>query len=215
MQVISGIHYNYSVPDAFWEAWRDMEGSTAAITALKSTTYMGVVRNVRRLELLYLFGASPALCASFLAGKDTDLQSLDGKSFYGEWATSLRMSDLGYQNTNQASLHVSANSLEEYVRDLSAAIATPEAEYAAMGVRRNGEYLQLNANLLQIENEYYSTIRPKRVARTGERPTAALQRGGIEYVELRAGEAARLGLEVGTSLCLIEREPRATKIRGL
>ncbi|MDX1517783.1 MAG: glutamate--cysteine ligase, partial [Woeseiaceae bacterium] len=43
-----------------------------------------------------------------------------------------------------------------------------------------------NANLLQIENEYYSSIRPKRVAFSGERPTAALRRGGVEYVEIRA-----------------------------
>jgi glutamate--cysteine ligase len=51
----------------------------------------------------------------------------------------------------------------------------------------NGEeYRQLNANILQIENEYYSFIRPKRVARSGERPTKALQRAGVEYVEVRA-----------------------------
>ena len=56
-----------------------------------------------------------------------------------------------------------------------------------MGVKRDGErWLQLNANLLQIENEYYSYIRPKRVARSGESPSAALRRGGVEYVEMRA-----------------------------
>lgn len=188
MQVISGIHFNYSVPDSFWAAWREVEGRSDDLAALKSDTYMGVVRNVRRLDwlLLYLFGASPAICPSFLEGKETNLKALDDSTFYGEYATSLRMSDLGYQNSNQARLHVSANSLDDYVRDLSAAIETPNAEYAALGVRDGGEYLQLNTNLLQIENEFYSTIRPKRVARSGERPTAALRRGGVEYVELRA-----------------------------
>src|SRR5947208_1643659 len=102
------------------------------------------------------------------------------------YATSLRMSDVGYRNRNQAGLAVSVNSLEEYVRDLQRAISTPHPPYEALGVKVNGEYRQLNANILQIENEYYSFIRPKRVARSGERPTKALRRAGVEYVEVRA-----------------------------
>jgi glutamate--cysteine ligase len=146
------------------------------------------VRNVRRLDwlLLYLFGASPAVCRSFLRDAQHDLTVLDAATCVGEWATSLRMSDIGYQNSNQSALIVSANSLTEYVADLSAAIATPHSDYVKLGVRRGNDYRQLNANLLQIENEYYSSIRPKRVARPGERPTQALQRDGIEYVELRS-----------------------------
>ncbi|MCP4276140.1 MAG: glutamate--cysteine ligase [Gammaproteobacteria bacterium] len=188
MQVISGIHFNYSLPEQFWPAWAEIEQSTLEPGALKSENYMGLVRNVRRLDwlLLYLFGASPAVCPSFLQGAETNLEVMDNGTRYGKWATSLRMSDLGYQNSNQAALQVSANSLDEYVRDLSAAMATPNDEYVRLGVKKNGEYLQLNANHLQIENEFYSTIRPKRVARSGERPTTALSRGGIEYIELRA-----------------------------
>lgn len=188
MQVIAGIHFNYSVPEVFWPAWRDIEQANQSDSELRSDSYLGLVRNVRRLDwlLLYLFGASPAVCKSFLAGQENNLAELDSGTYYGEWATSLRMSDLGYQNTNQSALSVSANSLDEYVRDLSAAIRTPNPDYVGIGVKENGEYLQLNTNLLQIENEYYSTIRPKRVALSGERPTAALRRGGVEYVELRA-----------------------------
>jgi glutamate--cysteine ligase len=188
MQVISGIHFNYSIPDQFWAVWPDIEQSELEPDELKSESYMALVRNVRRLDwlLLYLFGASPAVCPSFLQGAETDLEVLDNGTRYGKWATSLRMSDLGYQNSNQSALQVSANSLDEYVRDLSAAIGTPNDEYVRLGIKKNGEYLQLNANQLQIENEFYSTIRPKRVARTGERPTAALRRAGVEYIELRA-----------------------------
>jgi len=40
--------------------------------------------------------------------------------------------------------------------------------------------------VLQIENEYYSYIRPKRAPRAGERTTQALARAGVEYVEVRA-----------------------------
>ena len=50
----------------------------------------------------------------------------------------------------------------------------------------DGEYRQLNANILQIENEFYSFVRPKRVAHSGEKPTVALSRRGVEYVEIRA-----------------------------
>ena len=188
MQVIAGIHFNYSVPDSFWESWAEIRGAGSDLQTLKSDSYMGAVRNVRRLDwlLLYLFGASPAICPSFLAGADADLDKLDDHTWYGKYATSLRMSDLGYQNSNQSALYVSPNSLTEYVNDLAGAIVTPNEEYARLGVRDGDEYLQLNVNQLQIENEYYSTIRPKRVARSGERPTAALLRGGVEYIELRA-----------------------------
>ena len=188
MQVIAGLHFNYSFPDSFWETYSEMEKWTGNFGQLKSNAYFGLVRNVRRLDwlLLYLFGASPIVCKSFIARKQVDLEELDSNTYFGRYATSLRMSDLGYQSTNQASLEVSANSLGAYVRDLSAAINSPNRQYMDIGLKRDGISLQLNANQLQIENEYYSTIRPKRVARSGERATKALQRAGVEYVELRA-----------------------------
>ena len=96
------------------------------------------------------------------------------------------MSDLGYSNQNQSRIDISLNSLSEYVRDLSNAIVTPASSYEDIGVKVDGHYRQLNTNLLQIENEFYSSVRPKRVAYSGERPTAALLRGGIEYVEIRS-----------------------------
>jgi glutamate--cysteine ligase len=188
MQVIAGIHFNYSLPDAFWPVWQETERHDSDLADLKSAAYLGLVRNVRRLDwlLLYLFGASPAVCPSFVKGRRTSLKRLNQGTLYDPWATSLRMSDIGYQNSNQAALYISANSLDEYIDELAAAVATPNPEYVLLGVKENGNYLQLNANQLQIENEYYSTIRPKRVAFSGERPTLALRRAGIEYVELRA-----------------------------
>jgi glutamate--cysteine ligase len=141
--------------------------------------------------VLYLFGNSPVLCSSFLMGRKVDgLQELMPGTVYAPHATSLRMSDLGYRNKSQASLSVSVNSLEHYVRDLTAAINTPNPEYEKIGVKVDGEYRQLNANMLQIENEYYSFIRPKRVTQSGERPTKALQRGGVQYVEMRSLDAS-------------------------
>jgi glutamate--cysteine ligase len=136
--------------------------------------------------VLYLFGTSPAVSKSFFAGREISLPSLDDDTVYEPYGTSLRMSDIGYRNKNQATVSVSVNSLDEYVRDLSKAISTPFPPYEELGVKVDGDYRQLNANVLQIENEYYSFIRPKRVASSGERPTKALRRAGVEYVEVRA-----------------------------
>jgi glutamate--cysteine ligase len=136
---------------------------------------------------------SPAVCRSFVAGRDDHgLQELGQGTLYGPYATSLRMSDLGYRNRSQADVTISVNSLADYVRDLSAAISTPSPEFQRLGVEVDGEWRQLNANRLQIENEYYAFIRPKRVARSGERPTKALKRAGVEYVEMRSLDVSAL-----------------------
>ena len=188
MQAISGVHFNYSFSPRLWGVLEDVNESKQARQSFVSEQYFGVLRNYRRYGwlVLYLFGTSPAVSKSFFAGRETTLPKLDADTFYEPFGTSLRMSDLGYRNKNQAGLSVSVNSLDEYVRDLSQAISTPYPPYEQMGVKIDGQYNQLNANILQIENEYYSYIRPKRVARSGERPTKALQRAGVEYVEVRA-----------------------------
>ncbi len=188
MQAISGVHFNYSFPDGLWEALRDVEGSQLALQDYVSQRYFGVLRNYRRYGwlVLYLFGTSPAVEKSFFAGRPTELPSLDERTAYAPHGTSLRMSDIGYRNKNQSAVSVSVNGLAEYVRDLSQAVSTPFPAYQQLGVKVDGEYRQLNANILQIENEYYSYIRPKRIARSGERPTKALRRAGVQYVEVRA-----------------------------
>jgi glutamate--cysteine ligase len=96
------------------------------------------------------------------------------------------MGRLGYQSDAQASLCVSYNSLDSYAASLHDAMTRPYPAYEALGVRNpGGEYNQLATSLLQIENEFYGTIRPKRVIRTGERPLHALRERGVEYVEVR------------------------------
>ncbi|HET9330931.1 MAG TPA: glutamate--cysteine ligase [Steroidobacteraceae bacterium] len=189
MQAISGVHFNYSFPLPFWEAWAAARGDAPLPGAqFTSASYFDLLRNYRRYGwlVLYLFGVSPVVCKSFLHGREAGLKDFGGGTAFEPYATSLRMSDVGYRNRNQAGLEVSVNSLEEYVHDLQRAITTPHPPYEALGVNVDGEYRQLNANILQIENEYYSFIRPKRVARSGERPTKALKRAGVEYVEVRA-----------------------------
>ncbi len=188
MQAISGVHFNYSFSAALWDALENINQSNLPRQDFVSEQYFGVLRNYRRFGWLvpYLFGTSPAVSRSFFAGREITLPRLDDDTVHEPYGTSLRMSDIGYRNKNQATVSVSVNSLDEYVRDLSKAISTPYPPYAQIGVKVGGEYQQLNANILQIENEYYSYIRPKRVARSGERPTKALRRAGVEYVEVRA-----------------------------
>ena len=221
MQAISGVHFNYSFPAKLWDVLGHVNESRLAPQDFVSAQYFGVLRNYRRYGwlILYLFGTSPAVSNSFFAGRASTLPALDADTRYEPFATSLRMSDIGYRNKNQAGVSVSVNSLEEYVRDLSRAIGTPFEDYERLGVKVDGEYRQLNANILQIENEYYSFIRPKRIARSGERPTKALQRAGVEYVEVRALDVSAFDpvgvnqnklrfLEAFLALCLLrESEP--------
>ena len=188
MQAISGVHFNYSFPERLWEAWAAIRESRDTGRDFVSASYFDLLRNYRRHGwiVLYLFGVSPAVCKSFLRARGAELPEFGRGTAWEPYATSLRMSDLGYRNRSQSAVEVSVNSLDEYVRDLTRAMSTPHPEYARIGVKVDGQYRQLNANLLQIENEYYSFIRPKRVARSGERPTQALHRAGVEYVEVRA-----------------------------
>ncbi len=188
MQTIAGVHFNFSVPVDFWSTCDDMLGRHDTADDLRSQGYLAIARNFRRLAwlVLYLFGASPAMCRSFLGDRPTTLAEFDADTLFEPYATSLRMSDLGYNSSAQSGLAVSLNSLGEYITELTHAIMTPHPPYEEIGIEVGGQWRQLNANLLQIENEYYSSVRPKQVARSGERPTLALQRAGVAYVEIRA-----------------------------
>ena len=188
MQTISGVHYNFSLPESFWQALHQHEASKLPLQDFISEKYMGLIRNYLRYSWLIplFYGASPALCESFLKNKNIDLEELVPGTRYGVYATSLRMSDLGYQNKVQSRLNVSYNSLDRYIQGLEKAISTSDPFYAEIGVKNNGDYKQLNDNILQIENEFYSSIRPKRVSQSGERPTKALRNRGVEYIEVRA-----------------------------
>ena len=190
MQTIAGIHYNFSMPQEFWQNAWEADGKPGTLANYISARYLGLIRNFQRYSwvLVYLYGASPAVCASFLRGNDKHgLVPFDdqGRSLHGPYATSLRMGDLGYNSDAQKGLNICYNSLDNYVQTLSTAIKQSHPQYASIPCGEDGDYQQLNDALLQIENEFYSPIRPKRVAYSGETPLAALCRDGIEYIEVR------------------------------
>lgn len=188
MQTISGIHYNFSLTDTFWLPYRDLLGNSEDLTQFKTKQYFALMRNFRRYAplLVYLFGASPVLDKSFIKNQQHQLERFDADSYYLPYATSLRMGDLGYQSNAQSALFVCYNNLDQYIHTLRKGITIPHPDYQHIGIKdTNGDYKQLNTALLQIENEFYSTIRPKRVAASGEAPINALKRGGVEYIEVR------------------------------
>lgn len=189
MQIISGLHYNVSLPMALWQKLYDIKGETGELQDFISHSYMGLIRNFYRFGWLvpYLFGASPALNRSFLpAEKQKSFSSLGEHTIYMPHATSLRMSDMGYTNNAQDDLVICHNTLDQYTNSLKKAIKTKAPEFSDIGIKVNGEYRQLNDNVLQIENELYAPIRPKRVAKSSEKPSEALAARGIEYIEIRS-----------------------------
>ena len=190
MQTIAGIHYNFSLPIEFWQALvgiNDAESGKDKISA----GYFRLIRNYYRFGWVipYLFGASPAICGSFLRGNARNLpfEKTAQGTYYLPYATSLRMSDLGYTNKSQSDLKITFNDLSTYITGLKQAIKQPSPEFTKLGIcNKDGKHLQLNTNILQIENELYAPIRPKRVLIGDESPSDALLKRGIEYIEVRA-----------------------------
>lgn len=220
MQAIAGIHFNYSFSESFLRAVQTREADTRDFVVFRSEFYFRLIRNFQRYGWLvpYLMGASPAICRSFTGGQNLGFESFFEHTLYSPYATSLRMSDIGYKNNAQAALNISYSDLTSYVESLRAAIRSPDPEYARIGTVVNGEWRQLSTNILQIENEYYSFVRPKAIAQSGEQPTCALKRAGVEYVEIRAldldpfeptglnGQQVEF-LEVLLLFCLLEDSP--------
>ncbi len=228
MEAISGIHYNFSLPETLWPVIAASRGETMDGDFV-TRAYFGLIRNFRRYSwlLIYLFGASPVVCKSFLAGASSragalapGLDTLDDETLYLPYATSLRMGRLGYQSEAQSSLHISYNDLAQYEATMRTALTTPYPAYEAIGVKgsADGEYRQLSTALLQIENEFYDAIRPKRRVCPGERPLEALHERGVEYVEVRCLDLdpfLPLGIDAATCrfldvfllLCLLDDSP--------
>ena len=220
MQCIAGIHYNYSLSEELWRLLQKEEQAPGSERDHQSERYIALIRNFHRYSwlLMYLFGASPALATQFLRGRPHKLETLSDDTLYLPHATSLRMSDLGYQNNAQAGLVPPYNTLREYMTSLARAVQQPYKPYEELGTKRNGEWWQINTNVLQIENEFYATIRPKRVINSGERPVEALCARGVQYVEVRCMdvdpfEPLGINLETGRFLdafllfCALEDSP--------
>lgn len=193
MQAIAGIHFNYSMPEQSWPVWQQIHNQTnSAAHSTQTHGYFHMTRNLMRVGWLvpYLFGASPAICQTFLpSGADSDLATLNKHTRYAPFGTSLRMGEIGYRYKEDAPIDLSVrhDTFDNYLNDIYGHVSTVHGAYEKAGVRDDdGLYQQLNANKLQIENEYYSSVRPKQIPEKGEMPLLALKRTGIRYLELRS-----------------------------
>lgn len=224
MQTIAGIHYNFSLPDELWKWLHEHEGSSEPLGDFKTRRYFDLIRNFRRHYwlLIYLFGAAPAVCGSFVEGREHSLEPFDGndRTLHAPYATSLRMGDLGYNSDAQQSLIVCYNDLPSYLSTLCSAISRPYGPYHELGTKdADGNYQQLSTGLLQIENEFYSPIRPKNPAKMGETALSALDNRGVEYIEVRCLDLnpfSPLGIDASQMRfldsfllhCLLEKSPK-------
>lgn len=225
MQSIAGVHYNFSLPLSFWYQWSKINKSYN-IKKVISHSYLNLIRNYYRFGWIvtYLFGASPALCSSFLRNnnffKNKEILKNKQNTLYMPYATSLRLSNLGYKNKLKKNIFINFNNLNDYVKTLKNAINTPSIEFSKIGLKNNlGEYLQLNKNFLQIENELYTYVRPKRNILPGESFLDSLYNKGIEYIELRSldvnpfspigiNKTQILFLDIFLIWCLVSESPK-------
>lgn len=188
VNTISGIHYNFSLPKIFWKNWKKYTTNLNHIDYV-SCGYLNLIRNYYRFGWIipYLFGASPAISKYFLKSNKYQFQENKEKILYLPWSTSLRLSDMGYTKTSIIDLNILFNDLESYIKNLDKAIHTTSKKFSNIGIKNEkGEFLQLNTNILQMESELYTPIRPKRKTRPGESLLCALKNKGIEYVEIRS-----------------------------
>lgn len=192
MQVISGIHFNFSWQNAFWERLHNRVRDHRRLSMFISENYLALLRNYSRLSwlLAYLMGSTPAIDQSFLKRHPKELSLFKTRTLIGPYATSLRMSRIGYVNSSRCTSSVNYNSLTDYLSSLYQAITTPCPGFEFIGIQDDdGTYRQLNTHLLQIENEHYALARPKQPVKPGERPFRALRERGVDYVEVRALDA--------------------------
>ena len=183
MQIISGVHYNYSVPESIWKSELFKKRGLSAKDS-RSKVYFNMLRNLYRFNwiVIYLFGASPIVSSTFLKSNRESFKELNDDAFYLPYATSLRMSSYGYQNRRRK-LPVSLNSIDEYISDLRKATLTSDPEFNQI---KNSNQAQISDSILQIDDEYYAIARVKSQSRSEQRTTSKLMKWGVDFIELRS-----------------------------
>jgi len=191
VNTVSGVHYNFSLPLIFWKNCKKNISKKNKNTDYVSSGYLDLIRNYYRFGWIipYLFGASPAISSSFLKNtkKKYRFKKTKENILYLPWSTSLRLSDIGYTNSKVIDLNIMFNDLNSYIQSLKKSIETPSKKFMNIGLKDiYGNFKQLNTNILQMESELYTQIRPKRKINYGETLIESLTNKGIEYVEIRS-----------------------------
>lgn len=166
MQTLCGIHYNFSFGVELWKALHQALEPEESFQSFKNKRSLALVRNFARYRwlLVALFGAAPLCDESYTCKAAKHNKGM---------ASSLRMSKCGY--TNPAEIKINYNHFDAHLQSIEDALNTHHDDYEGAG---------LNANLLQIPNEYYFAIRLKPHADTADNLTG-LKEKGVEYFEVR------------------------------
>ena len=183
MQCVSGIHFNFSLSVDSWDTLTNTPDKSFV-----NEKYLGAIRNIKRnfWFLLERLGASPIAHESYLLNREHSLTKHGSNDLFLPCATSLRMSDVGYQSSMQNALKINYNNLDEFIDAIIKGINTPVKNFEEIGLLDElGVPQQISTGILQIENELYDTVRPKRSGPSGSRPATLLKNEGIEYLELR------------------------------
>ena len=183
MQCVSGIHFNFSLSTDSWDTLTNIPDQSFV-----NQKYLGAIRNIKRnfWFLLERLGASPIAHESYLLNREHSLTKHGSNDLFLPCATSLRMSDVGYQSSMQNALKINYNNLDEFIDAIIKGINTPVKIFKEIGLLDElGVPQQISTGILQIENELYDTVRPKRSGPSGSRPATLLKNEGIEYLELR------------------------------
>jgi len=195
MQMISGIHYNFSFGDGLMDFLYGQVGKGREKQDFINDMYFSMARNFLRYRwlLIYLFGASPDIDHTYESVMKTEIEIIsrccpeccNPAGIYCQAATSLRVSRFGYSESVRGKYRVSYNSLGEYISGIRRLLSMKSRRFSKLGVQRSGIRIQLNDHVLQKESEFYSPIRLKRGAAAGESQLDALERRGVEYAEIR------------------------------
>ena len=203
MQTISGVHYNYSFSDRFWQKL-PLKNLDKDYKEIRSLSYFNMLRNISRVNwlILYLFGASPIITRNLLTKEKQSFQKLDDETYYLKYATSLRMSNFGYYNILGDEFSVSLDSLASYISDIQEATKTPSKSFKSLNKKNNKNNQQINENLLQIDDEFYAVARAKSRVISNQRTTSKLTNGGVDFIELRSLDLnpySRIGIDQETT----------------
>lgn len=110
LQMISGIHYNFSFSDEFIEALYKAADTDLSLQLFKDEVYLKLVRNFLRYHWLitYLYGAAPKADSTFYASKTHPKEEPTA------YMRSIRNSSYGYHNFND--VHVPLTSTKDYAK---------------------------------------------------------------------------------------------------
>ncbi|MBQ6345793.1 MAG: glutamate--cysteine ligase [Methanobrevibacter sp.] len=163
-QMISGIHYNYSLSGETIQKLYDNYPGKLSYKAFRNALYLKITRNYLRLKwfIIYVTGASVAAHETFTSECLRLMPREDGYgSYYSEHGPSYRNSHIGYKNLEK--LYPRYDRLEHFLEDVKGYI---------------------NDGKLSEAKELYTQIRLKPVDR--DNYLESLYSDGIEYVEVRS-----------------------------